>query len=55
MRLQNVTTVLYRTFSCQVIRFLKHSLATLERIAAALDRRVEVRFVPVLPSEPRTA
>ena len=24
----------------------RHSLATLERIAAALDRRVEVRFVP---------
>lgn len=27
----------------------RHSLATLERIAAALDRRVEVRFVPALP------
>ena len=26
----------------------RHSLATLERIAAALDRRVEVRFVPTL-------
>ena len=33
----------------------RHSLATLERIAAALDRRVEVRFVPALPSEPRPA
>ena len=27
----------------------RHSLATLERIAAALGRRVEVRFVPALP------
>ena len=28
----------------------KHSLAMLERIAAALHRRAEVRFVPVLPA-----
>ena len=28
----------------------RHSLAMLERIAAALDRRLEVRFVPALPS-----
>jgi len=33
----------------------RHSLATLERIAAALDRRVEVHFVPALPSEPHAA
>ncbi len=33
----------------------RHSLATLARIAAALDRRVEVRFVPALPTEPRAA
>ena len=31
------------------------SLATLERIAAALDRRVEVRFLPVLPSKAHAA
>jgi ribosome-binding protein aMBF1 (putative translation factor) len=29
----------------------KHSLALLERIAAALHRRVEVRFVPALPAD----
>ena len=29
----------------------KHSLAMLERIAAALGRRVEVRFVPTLPAD----
>lgn len=29
----------------------RHSLAMLERIAAALHRRVEVRFVPVLPAD----
>ncbi len=29
----------------------KHSLALLERIAAALHRRVEVRLVPALPSD----
>ncbi len=29
----------------------KHSLALLERIAAALHRRVEVRFIPALPSD----
>ena len=28
----------------------KHSLAMLKRIAAALHRRAEVRFVPVLPA-----
>ena len=28
-----------------------HSLAVLERIAAALHRRVEVRFVPAQPSD----
>lgn len=32
----------------------RHSLAMLERIAAAVHRRVEVRFVPALPSEPQT-
>jgi ribosome-binding protein aMBF1 (putative translation factor) len=29
----------------------RHSLALLERIAAALHRRVEVRFVPALPAD----
>ena len=29
----------------------KHSLAMLERIAAALGRRVEIRFVPTLPAD----
>ena len=29
----------------------KHSLAMLERIAAALHRRVEVRFVPAFPTD----
>ncbi len=29
----------------------RHSLAMLERIAAALHRRVEVRFVPALPPD----
>jgi ribosome-binding protein aMBF1 (putative translation factor) len=29
----------------------KHSLALLERIAAALHRRGEVRFVPALPAD----
>ncbi len=33
----------------------RHSLAMLERIAAALHRRVEVRFIPTLPSEPQAA
>lgn len=32
----------------------RHSLAMLERIAAALHRRVEVRFVPALPSDAPT-
>jgi len=29
----------------------RHSVAMLERIAAALHRRVEVRFVPALPAD----
>ena len=33
----------------------RHSLATLERIAAAPGCWVEVRFVPAFPSEARTA